>query len=104
MPAIGAMWARKSLKLNPARLPMTMFGGSPIRVAAPPIFDASTSAIRYGWAGMRRRPHTTMVTGATSMIVVTLSRNGDAIAVIAISMTISRYGLPFARLADQIAR
>src|SRR6476469_4380827 len=29
---------------------MMMFGGSPIRVAAPPMLDASTSAIRNGWA------------------------------------------------------
>jgi len=44
----GAMWTRKSLNVSPARLPMMMFGGSPISVAAPPMLDASTSAIRYG--------------------------------------------------------
>jgi hypothetical protein len=34
--------------------------------------------------------HTTTVTGTTSMMIVTLSRIGDATAVIAISITISR--------------
>ncbi len=101
---IGAMWTRKSLNVSPARLAMMMFGGSPMSVEAPPMLDASTSAIRYGCAGMRSRLQTTTVTGATSMIVVTLSRNGDATAVMAMSITISRYGLLFERLAAQIAR
>ena len=35
----------KSMKLNPAFVPIIMFGGSPIRVAVPPIFDAITSVI-----------------------------------------------------------
>jgi hypothetical protein len=38
------------------------------------------------------------------MIVVTLSRNGEAMAVMAISITMSRYGRPCDRLAAQIAR
>lgn len=60
--------------------------------------------MRYGWAGMRIRSQTITVTGATSMIVVTLSRNGEAIAVMPISMTMSRYGRPFDLLAAQMAR
>ncbi len=43
---IGAMWTRKSLNVSPARLAMMMFGGSPMSVEAPPMLDASTSAIR----------------------------------------------------------
>jgi hypothetical protein len=82
------------LKVSPARLPMMMFGGSPIRVAAPTMLDASTSAIRYGCGAMPKRLQTTSVTGATSMMMVTLSRTGEAMAVISISMVISRYGLP----------
>ena len=46
--AIGAMLIRKSLNVSPERLAMMMFGGSPIRVAAPPMLEASTSAIRNG--------------------------------------------------------
>ena len=83
---------------------MMMFGGSPISVAAPPMLAARISAMRKGCGAICSRVHTTIVTGATSMIVVTLSRNGDAIAVISISMTISRNGSPRARFADQIAR
>ena len=47
----GAMLTRKSLNVRPARLPMMMFGGSPISVAAPPMLEASTSAIRNGLGG-----------------------------------------------------
>ncbi len=98
------MWTRKSLNVSPARLPMMMFGGSPISVAAPPMLDASTSAIRNGCAAMCRRSQTTSVTGATSMMIVTLSRIGDAMAVMTISITMSRNGFPRERLAAQIAR
>ncbi len=45
-----------------------------------------------------------MVTGATSITVVTLSRNGDAAAVITIRRTSSRYGCPRERLPAQIPR
>ena len=53
--AIGAMCSRKSLKVSPDRLAMMMLGGSPIKVAAPPMFDARTSAIRNG-AGLDGEP------------------------------------------------
>ena len=68
---IGAMCTRKSLNVRPARLPMMMFGGSPISVAAPPMLDASTSAIRYGTGLIPNRSHTSSVTGAISSTVVT---------------------------------
>ena len=42
---------RKSLKVRPARLAMMMFGGSPTRVAVPPMLEANTSAIRNGTGG-----------------------------------------------------
>jgi hypothetical protein len=42
----GARLTRKSLKLSPARLAMMMLGGSPIRVAVPPMLLAIASAIR----------------------------------------------------------
>ncbi|TDV44245.1 hypothetical protein CLV71_114155 [Actinophytocola oryzae] len=100
---IGAMWTRKSLNVSPARLPMMMFGGSPINVAAPPMFDASTLAIRNGTGSMSSWSHTNNVTDATNRTVVTLSRNADAVAVISTSSTITRNGEPLARLAAQIA-
>ena len=84
------MWSRKSLKVSPDRLAMMMLGGSPIRVAAPPMLDASTSAIRNGNGETPSRSQTSKVTGAISSTVVTLSRNADATAVISTSSTITR--------------
>ena len=53
---------------------------------------------------MRSRSQMTSVTGATSRMIVTLSSTGDAIAVMIISITMSRNGFPRDRLAAQIAR
>ncbi len=86
----GARLSRKSLKVRPARAAMMMFGGSPTRVAVPPMFEAITSAMRYGAARSPSRSHTRNVTGAMSRTVVTLSSNADAPAVITHSITISR--------------
>ncbi len=58
----------------------------------------------YGWAGICRRLQTTMVTGTTSMMIVTLSRIGDAIAVISMNITIRRYGCPRDFFAAQTPR
>src|SRR5690606_41327034 len=57
-------------------------------------WEASTTAMMVGWAGSFRRLQTTIATGATSRMIVTLSRIGEATAVITISTTISRYGRP----------
>jgi hypothetical protein len=46
MTTMGARLRTKSLKVSPARLAMMMFGGSPIRVAVPPMLLAMTSASR----------------------------------------------------------
>jgi hypothetical protein len=43
---MGVRWMRKSLKDKSARLAMMMFGGSPISVAVPPMFEANASTIR----------------------------------------------------------
>ena len=61
---IGVMWTRKSLKVSPARLAMMMLGGSPTRVAAPPMLDANTSAIRNGSAMNAQPVADQQVTGA----------------------------------------
>ena len=103
MTTTGATWIRKSLKLRPARLPMRMLGGSPIKVAVPPMFDANASAIKNGAAPISSRSHTSSVTGATSSTVVTLSSNADANAVTSTSRIMMRSGEPRARLAAQIA-
>ena len=100
---MGARLRKKSLNDRSARLPMMMLGGSPISVAVPPMFDASTSAIRKGTGLTPRRSQTSSVTGAMSSTVVTLSRSADATAVIIASSTMTANGLPLARLAAQMA-
>ena len=99
------MWTRKSLNARSALagLAMMMLGGSPTRVAAPPMLEAKTSAIRYGAARRPSRSQTRNVTGAISSTVVTLSSSADAKAVSSTSSTISTYGRPRLRLAAQMA-
>ena len=91
------------MKVSPDRLAMMMLGGSPIKVAAPPMFDARTSAIRNGVGEMASRSQTSRVTGAISSTVVTLSKNAEASAVIRTSSSITRNGEPLARFTAQIA-
>ena len=57
----------------PAAEPIMMFGGSPIRVAAPPMFDAKTSARISDIGFMFRILATEIVTGTIRRTVVTLS-------------------------------
>ena len=83
---------------------MMMLGGSPTSVAAPPMFEASTSAIRNGTGEVFSRSQTSRVTGAISSTVVTLSRNADAIAVTRTRKIMIRSGEPPARFAAQMAR
>ena len=82
---------------------MMMFGGSPTRVAVPPMFEAIASATRYGTTGTSRRSHTRNVTGAMSSTVVTLSSAAEATAVTTTSVTITRNGLPRACFTARIA-
>ena len=83
---------------------MMMFGGSPTRVAVPPMLEAMASAIRNGTTGTPSRSQTRNVTGAISSTVVTLSSAAEATAVTTTRMTMTRNGRPLARLAAQIAR
>ena len=46
MTTTGARLTRKSPKSSPAAEPMRMFGGSPMRVAVPPMFEAKIWLIR----------------------------------------------------------
>ena len=83
----GPRWIRKVLKSRPARLPMMMLGGSPIRVAVPPMLETMASAIRYGTGRCPSRLQTSRVTGAISSTVVTLSSSAEATAVTMVSIT-----------------
>ena len=73
-----------------ARLPMMMFGGSPIRVPTPPMLLTRASAMRNISGRAPSRSQTNSVTGAISSTVVTLSSNAEAPAVIRQSSTSSR--------------
>ena len=59
-----------------------MLGGSPICVAAPPIFENITSAIIKGIGSRFRTLAICIVTGTIRSIVVTLSKNAEKTAVI----------------------
>ena len=86
------------------RLAMMMLGGSPTRVAAPPMLEAITSAIRYGTGAQpqplahQERDRRDQQHGGD----VVQQRGGDR-GDHAPACTISRYGRPRARLAAQIA-
>ena len=61
--------------------PIMMFGGSPIIVAAPPIFENNTSEIKIGIGFKSRTCAILMVTGVRRSIVVTLSKTAERTAV-----------------------
>ena len=70
----GPMWIRKRVKSIAPALAIMMLGGSPTRVAAPPMFDSMASEIRKGTGFIRNRRVMSIVSGAKIMTVVTLSR------------------------------
>ena len=67
------------------------------------MFEAMVSAIRNGIGGTPSSLQTSSVTGATSRIVVTLSRKADRNAVARTSRIIVRIGSPLATFAQRIA-
>ncbi len=94
----------KSLNPNWVAEPIRILGGSPIRVAVPPILEPITSQIKKGtgfsfsWSVMAK------VTGTISKTVVTLSKKADKKAVITVSSTKSMTGRPLETLAAHMAR
>ena len=79
--ATGAMTMMKSLNENPATEAMIIFGGSPMSVAVPPMFEANSSIISSGRGFIAMSSHSESTTGVTSSTVVTLSRKADNAAV-----------------------
>ena len=79
MTGVSAM--PKSLNVRPVAEPIMMFGGSPISVAVPPMFDAKICAKRYGYGLTLSSSVMSSVTGTVSSTVVTLSRNAENTAV-----------------------
>src|SRR4030042_3755340 len=80
-----------------------MFGGSPISVAVPPIFDAMASVMRNGTTSSSSAWQMSNVTGAIRSTVVTLSRNAETTAVTTENIAIIANGFPLATLALLIA-
>ena len=80
-----------------------MFGGSPISVAVPPMFEASAPEIRNGIGSTSRASATKRVTGAISSTVVTLSSRALSTAVTTAKITRITNGSPRPNLALLIA-
>ena len=77
------------MKLSPVAPAMMMFGGSPIRVAVPPMLEAMTSMISSGTASMSSASASRKVIGAISRIVVRLSRKAESSAVVAARLIVT---------------
>jgi hypothetical protein len=101
---VGPILTINELKSIFAADPISMFGGSPIRVAVPPTFDASTSAIMNGIGDILSVLNTDTVMGTINSTVVTLSINIETVAVKMQKRTISFHIFPFDALLIFIPR
>src|SRR4030095_15528678 len=99
----GVSASAKSLNVSPVAEPIMMFGGSPISVAVPPMFDAKICAKRYGYGLTLSSSVMRRVTGTVSSTVVTLSRKAENTAVTIDIINMTPQGLAFTFFADQIA-
>jgi hypothetical protein len=83
-----------------------MFGGSPISVAVPPMFDTMISMITSGIGSMSSASASRNVIGTTKSTVVRLSRKADSTAVVTASDMTTARGRPRdscpARIATQL--
>ena len=104
MIAAGASTMTKSANERPAAEPIMMLGGSPMRVAVPPMLEAMISARKNGRGSRSSRRQTVTVMGPMSRTVVTLSSRAESTAVRQTKSTITSQGLPFARRAHLMAR
>ena len=89
---------------SPVRPAMRMFGGSPISVAVPPMFEATISMTISGIGSMSSASASRNVIGTTSRIVVRLSRNADSTAVVIASASTTASGRPRESWPARIAR
>ena len=94
----------KSAKERSAALPIRMFGGSPMSVAAPPMFEAITCVSRKGIGEASRASAIRNVTGTMRITVVTLSRNAERKAVTRASRMRMRPGFALPHWALFMAR
>ena len=82
---------------------MRMLGGSPIRVAVPPMLETRISATISGIGSMSSASASRKVIGTTSRIVVRLSRNAESSAVVPASASRTANGRPRERWPARIA-
>ena len=99
----GARLIRKSEKPSFEREAMIRFGGSPIRVAVPPMLDARASTMRKGTGSRSSSSAMSRVTGAKSSTVVTLSNRAENTAVKTRKITMMGKGRPLASFASRTA-
>ena len=92
--AIGARLTMKSLNESPVAPAIRMFGGSPISVAVPPMFEAMISMSTSGIGSMSSASASRNVIGTISRTVVRLSRNADSSAVDSASDMTTASGRP----------
>ncbi len=71
-----------------------MFGGSPISVAVPPMFETRISMITSGIGSTSSASASRNVIGTISRTVVRLSRNADSTAVVVASASTTASGRP----------
>ncbi len=95
----GASFRMKSRNVKPAAEPIMMFGGSPMSVAVPPMFDARISVMKNGMGLMSSILHTVIVIGPMSSTVVTLSKNAESTAVSSTNSIMIFQGSPLASRA-----
>jgi hypothetical protein len=93
---IGPRFVMNAVNDRPVCPAMRMFGGSPIRVAVPPMpmLEAKISMPISGTGSTSSASASRNVIGTTSRMVVTLSRNADSSAVVPPSANTSRSGRP----------
>src|SRR5918998_1162728 len=101
---IGVMFTTKSANESPAALPIRIFGGSPMSVAAPPMLEAITWVSRKGIGEASSASAMRNVTGTMRITVVTLSRKAERNAVTRASKIRMRPGLALPHWALFMAR
>ena len=83
---------------------MRMFGGSPMSVAVPPMFDAKISMSTSGIGSMSSASASRNVIGTMSSTVVRLSRKADSSAVAPARLSTTASGRPRESCPARIAR
>ena len=101
---IAVRFVMKSMNCRPTALPIMMFGGSPMSVAVPPMFDARICAMRNGLTSTLSCFVMLNVIGTVRSTVVTLSRRAEQTAVRSERATSREIGFASTFFAAQMAR